>query len=192
MTVSSPDNESLRAIVQDIAAGMGDDVARGKVADYVSQLANIDPGGFALTLATAEVEVIAAGNAGTRFSIQSISKVFTLAIALGQYGERLWSHVGREPTGDPINSIVQLEHERALPRNPSINAGAISVTNRILSLREALGQLLKFVQYIASDQDNAIDPDVARRCCRTEVQGVTFPFLGGVRPRERSCLCRAR
>ena len=102
----------------------------------------------------AEGQVAAAGDADTPFSIQSISKVFTLTLALGMIGDRLWRRVGREPSGNPFNSIVQLEYERGRPRNPFINAGAIAVTDVILSghqPREALGEILRFLQFVAQD-----------------------------------------
>ena len=123
----------LRRIVADIAGEMAAERDRGAVADYIPQLAQVDPDQFALAVTTADGEVIAAGDVDTPFSIQSVSKVFTLALALGKSGERLWSRVGREPSGDPFNSIVQLEYEKGIPRNPFINAGAIVVTDSILS-----------------------------------------------------------
>ena len=100
----------------------------------------------------AEGNVAAAGDSDTPFSIQSISKVFTLTLALGKVGDRLWRRVGREPSGSPFNSIVQLEFERGIPRNPFINAGAIAVTDVILSghqPREALGEILRFMQFLS-------------------------------------------
>ena len=98
--------------------------------------------------------VAAAGDCDTPFSIQSVSKVFTLTLALGKIGDHLWHRVGREPSGSPFNSIVQLEFERGKPRNPFINAGAIAVTDVILSghrPREALGEILRFVRFLADD-----------------------------------------
>ena len=80
----------------------------------------------------AEGQVFTGGDSETPFSIQSVSKVFTLTLALGMVGDRLWKRVGREPSGNPFNSIVQLERERGVPRNPFINAGAIAVTTRAL------------------------------------------------------------
>lgn len=88
---------------------------RGRVADYIPQLADVDPDQFALALVLPDGAVIADGDADTRFSIQSVSKVFALAVALGRVGDALWNRVGREPSGDPFNSIVQLEHERGIP-----------------------------------------------------------------------------
>ena len=97
----------------------------------------------------------AAGDADEPFSIQSISKVFLLTLALGRHGEGLWTHVGREPSGSAFNSIVQLEHEQGRPRNPFINPGAIVVTDLVLAghtPREAIGEILRFLRSLADDE----------------------------------------
>jgi glutaminase len=110
------------------------------------------------------------GDADVPFSIQSISKVFTLTLALGRVGDRLWQKVGREPSGNRFNSIVQLEHEMGVPRNPFINAGAIAVTDVILSgrqPRETLGEILRFMQFLADDETITIDQNVAASEKRT-------------------------
>jgi glutaminase len=123
-----------------------------------------------LVVIDAEGNVSAGGDSDTPFSIQSVSKVFTLALALGKVGNRLWHRVGREPSGSPFNSIVQLEFERGKPRNPFINAGAIAVTDLILSghrPREALGEILRFIRFLADDQSIAIDEAVAASEQRT-------------------------
>jgi len=117
----------LNTIVFEIAAEMAARPDRGEVANYIPELARVDPGAFGMAVIDADGDTSAAGDADTPFSIQSISKVFTLTLALGMVGDQLWRRVGREPSGDPFNSIVQLEHERGVPRNPFINAGAIAV-----------------------------------------------------------------
>ena len=124
---------------------------RGEVATYIPELARVDPKSFGLAVVDADGNVAAGGDSDIPFSVQSISKVFTLTLALGKVGDRLWRRVGREPSGSPFNSIVQLEFERGKPRNPFINAGAIAVTDVILSghrPREALGEILRFVRFL--------------------------------------------
>jgi glutaminase len=96
--------------------------------------------------------------------------VFTLTLALGKVGDRLWRRVGREPSGSPFNSIVQLEYERGIPRNPFINAGAFAVTDVILSghkPREALGEILRFMRFLTDDPSIVIDEAVAASEQRT-------------------------
>ena len=160
----------LEAAVQDIAAEMKARMDRGDVANYIPELARVDPQAFGLAVATVDGRMIAAGDAAAPFSIQSISKVFTLTLALGLVGDRLWARVGREPSGNPFNSIVQLERERGIPRNPFINAGAIAVTDVMLSghqPREALGEILRFMQFAAQDDSICIDKAVAESEKRT-------------------------
>ncbi|MBN8806048.1 MAG: glutaminase, partial [Sphingopyxis terrae] len=91
---------------------------QGKVADYIPALAGVDPDRFGFALALPDGTVHAAGDADEAFSIQSVSKVFTLALALRRVGSSLWDSVGREPSGSAFNSIVQLESEQGVPRNP--------------------------------------------------------------------------
>ena len=143
---------------------------RGEVASYIPELARVDPKSFGLVVIDAEGKVFAGGDGDAPFSIQSISKVFTLTLALGKIGNRLWERVGREPSGSRFNSVVQLEYERGIPRNPFINAGAIAVTDAILSghqPREALGEILRFMQFLAADPSIVIDQAVAASELRT-------------------------
>src|ERR687892_103996 len=122
---------------------------RGEVATYIPELARVDPKHFGMAVIDTDGHAAVGGDGDAPFSIQSISKVFTLTLALGKAGDRLWRRVGREPSGSAFNSIVQLEFERGIPRNPFINAGAIAVTDLILSghqPREALGDILRFLR----------------------------------------------
>lgn len=160
----------LDRIVKDIAEEMRARPDRGAVASYIPELARADLQAFGLVVIDGDGRVAAGGDADIAFSIQSISKVFTLTLALGMVGDRLWRRVGREPSGSPFNSIVQLERENGIPRNPFINAGAIAVTDVILSghqPREALGEILRFMQFLAQDDSIAIDDRVAASEKRT-------------------------
>ena len=167
MSAEGPD---LTRVVQDIVDEMRQRPDRGEVATYIPELARVDPAAFGLVVIDRHGNVAAGGECDTPFSIQSISKVFTLTLALGMVGDRLWRRVGREPSGTPFNSIVQLERERGIPRNPFINAGAIAVTDVILSghqPREALGEILRFMQLVSQDPSIAIDEAVAASEQRT-------------------------
>ena len=152
---------TVAAIVEEMRAAPD----RGTVASYIPSLAGVDPARFGIAIVTADGETIAGGDADEAFSIQSISKVFALTLALGKVGDRLWRRVGREPSGTAFNSIVQLEAERGIPRNPFINAGAIVVSDVNLAShapREAIGELVQFVRYLAADDAIVIDEAVAR------------------------------
>lgn len=155
----------MQDFLDEIVATIGSSEDRGQPADYIPQLACIDPNQFAITVAMADGRVFSAGDSDQLFSIQSISKVFTLTIALGKLGDAVWSRVGREPSGDPFNSIVQLEHELGKPRNPFINAGAIAIADAIImghQPKETLGEILQFVRFIADDDSISIDDKVAQ------------------------------
>ena len=155
----------LQAIVDEIHEKLTPRLDEGKVADYIPQLAHVDPKKFGMAIVTVDGEVVKVGDADLPFSIQSISKVFTLTLALGKHGETTWNRVGREPSGSAFNSIIQLEHEEGKPRNPFINAGAIAVSDLVLAghtPREAIGEIVRFVRYLADDESIAIDPDVAK------------------------------
>ena len=155
----------MQAIVDSVYAELQPRIGEGKVADYIPELAKVRPDQFGITVATVEGDLFCAGDAETAFSIQSISKVFMLTLALGKVGEGIWKRVGREPSGSSFNSIVQLEHESGIPRNPFINAGAIAVTDVVLAghaPKEAIGELLRFVRYLADDETISIDDTVAK------------------------------
>jgi len=155
----------IARLVSDIAAEMAAASERGAVATYIPPLATIDVSRFGLCIVMADGTIHAAGNSAEPFSIQSVSKVFALTQALGKVGDTLWRRVGREPSGTPFNSIVQLEREQGIPRNPFINAGALVVADVNLAGHEpriAIGELLRFVRYLADDDSIIIDEAVAR------------------------------
>jgi glutaminase len=167
----------LDRVVADIVDEMRRRPDRGEVASYIPELARVDPQHFGIAVIDADGNTAAGGDCDTPFSIQSISKVFTLTLALGKAGDRLWKRVGREPSGSPFNSVVQLEYERGRPRNPFINAGAIAVTDLILSghrPREALGEILRFMQFLAGDDTIGIDEAVAASEQRTGFRNVAL------------------
>ncbi|WP_394621994.1 glutaminase [Lentzea sp. JNUCC 0626] len=131
----------------------------GSAADYIPALARIDPHTFGLAVATLDGEVFGAGQYERPFSIQSISKAFTLALALAE-NDDVWTRVGREPSGSPFNSLVQLETEQGIPRNPFINAGAVVVTDH-LGLGAA-DRLLDFLRQESGNPGLDVDPEVAK------------------------------
>ena len=155
----------LGQLIGEVHAELSVRLGEGKVADYIPELAKVPLDRFGIALATISGEVFTAGDALEPFSIQSISKLFTLTLALGTVGDSLWTRVGREPSGNRFNSIMQLEYEQGRPRNPFINAGAIAVTDLILAgyrPKEAIGEIVRFVRFLAGDETIVIDADVAR------------------------------
>ncbi|WP_030911549.1 glutaminase [Streptomyces sp. NRRL F-5126] len=151
--------EPLREAMRAARATAG----RGRIADYIPALADADPHAFGMAIATVDGQVHGVGDWERPFSIQSVSKLFTLALVLSHGGgDTLWRRVGREPSGNPFNSLVQLETEQGIPRNPFINAGALVVTDRLLSLTgDAAQQVRAFLRAESGNPDLATDRDIA-------------------------------
>ena len=150
----------LDAVMSDVQAYRG----QGKVAAYIPALAEADSRRFGIALALGDGRTFTAGEAEAPFSIQSLSYVFTLSLALHHVKAALWNHVGREPAGSPINSIVQLELAQGKPRNPMTNAGAIVVTDQLIGRRdpeEAADELLAFLRDRSGDPSVAIEANHA-------------------------------
>ena len=159
-----PSKADLSEIVATIGRDMRDHLGGGKVADYIPALARVDARRFGMSVITTDGETAETGDAWVPFSIQSIAKVFTLTMALERLGDDLWKRVGREPSGSRFNSIVQLEHEHGIPRNPFINAGAIVVTDALLAGRapaEGIIEIRDFMRQRADVETIDIDAEVA-------------------------------
>lgn len=134
----------------------------GKQADYIPALAKVNPDQFGICLETVSGEMYSYKQADTRFSIQSIAKVFALAMALSLKGEELWKRVGKEPSGTAFNSLVQLEIEKGIPRNPFINAGAVVVADVLLTeLDDAENEFINFVRALCGDESIDYNMEVA-------------------------------
>lgn len=126
----------------------------GKVADYIPALAKIDPSKFGVAMATVDGSVFSHGDAATPFSMQSISKVFSLIIASKYVGDEIWTRLGREPSGSSFNSLVQLEFENGIPRNPFINAGAIVVTDILRDCVDSCSPCTSVLQLLRQESGN--------------------------------------
>jgi len=134
----------------------------GKQADYIPALAEVNPDRFGMCIDTVGGFSHSFGDADIPFSIQSISKVFSLAYALSRVGDLLWQRVGKEPSGTAFNSLVQLEAEHGIPRNPFINAGAIVVTDVLMELLPSPEEdFLRFVRTLACNGNIGYNPRVA-------------------------------
>lgn len=156
----------LQKILEEIHTEVQPLLPEGKVADYIPALAKVDPIQFAMAITCHDGNVYSVGCDETLFSIQSISKVFTFTLALHFYGQDLYRRVWREPSGNPFNSLVQLEYEEGIPRNPFINAGAIVVTDSLIShyqgADKALDAVLCFIREISDDTNIDVNEKVAR------------------------------
>lgn len=151
-----------KKILEDIYLEIRPYEKMGKQADYIPALAKINPDQFGMCLESVSGEVYPFMQSDTRFSIQSITKVFALALALSLKGEDLWKRVGKEPSGTAFNSLVQLEVERGIPRNPFINAGAIVLTDILLTeLKDPDNEFITFVRALCGSDSVNYNMEVA-------------------------------
>jgi glutaminase len=152
----------LQSLLDELALQAPSFAVQGRVADYIPVLARVDASRFGIALATVDGLHFGAGDYEVPFSVQSVSKAFALALVLARDGETLWKRVGREPSGNPFNSLVQLEYERGIPRNPFINAGALVLVDRLLSKTgDSLGTLRDFLRRESGNPSLDVDPEVA-------------------------------
>ncbi|MGL4750736.1 MAG: glutaminase B, partial [Shewanella sp.] len=152
-----------KALLEEVVDRVRPLLGQGKVANYIPALANIDPGKLGIAVTTIDGETIGAGDYLEPFSIQSISKVFSLTLALTLYEEtEIWSRVGKEPSGHSFNSLVQVELERGKPRNPFINAGALVIADLLQSrLGAPKHRMLELVRALSQNDKVCFDKQVA-------------------------------
>jgi glutaminase len=134
----------------------------GQVATYIPELANINPDHFGVHLMTVDEQEYGLAEDKIRFSIQSIAKVFSFVLAYSRVKSNIWERMDVEPAGTPFNSLVQLEHDKGIPRNPFINAGGIVVCDILVSeLENPKQEILDFVHRLTGIKDIGINQKVA-------------------------------
>ncbi len=125
---------------------------KGKVASYIPELAMVNPESFGVCLTTIDNRQFKFGDFNTKFSIQSIAKVLSLALAYKMLGGKIWERLGVEPSGSAFNSLVQLETDHGIPRNPFINAGALVICDILIShLNNPQEEFLAFIRDISDN-----------------------------------------
>jgi glutaminase len=122
----------------------------GNIAKTIPELANVNPDKFGICLTSIDGNVFSVGDSNEKFSIQSVSKALSVTLAFSHFGEKIWERVGVEPSGNPFNSLVQLEYEKGIPRNPFINAGALVIADMLVScLEHPKEEFLHFIREIS-------------------------------------------
>lgn len=150
-------------VIHDIFHSIGSKESKGTVANYIPELATIDPNKFGVGFLSKEKETFGIGDCQTKFSIQSISKVLSLSLAYKLLGEKIWERVGVEPSGNSFNSLVQLETDQGIPRNPFINGGAMVICDMLISnLQEPKSDFLAYVRSLTSSNKINFSQTVAR------------------------------
>ena len=153
---------NYQEILEDIYNEIQPYSKEGKQADYIPALAKVNPDQFGMCLSTVSGLTYSVHDADVRFSIQSISKVFAIALALSLKGEEVWKHVGKEPSGTAFNSLFQLELEKGIPRNPFINSGAIVVADMLMNeLEDYENTFIEFVRTLCNDKTVDYNLEVA-------------------------------
>jgi glutaminase len=149
----------LERILADVAPLLG----QGKVASYIPALASADPHDFAMSLQLVNGESYHVGLSDKRFSIQSISKIFMYEMALNLFEENIVGRVNVEPSGNPFNSLIQLEYENGIPRNPFINPGAIVIADLLTSHfgKDTIASILSFIQKCGDDASIYMDETIS-------------------------------
>jgi len=149
---------TLQSILAEVAPLRGE----GHIATYIPELAEVPPNKFGICLRFLNGEQYGAGDWEEKFSIQSISKIFALTLAISKYGEKVWERVGVEPSGSRFNSLVQLEYEKGVPRNPFINAGAIVMCDLLVSgFEQPKQEVLSLIRGLAGTAAIHFNPKVA-------------------------------
>ncbi len=144
---------NYRKIITGIYKTVQTEEDKGQVSTYIPELANVDPNHFGVYLTTTNQFEFGIGSCNTKFSIQSIAKVFSLSLAFRILGENIWKRLGVEPSGNPFNSLVQLESDRGIPRNPFVNAGALVICDILIS--ELKNPKQDFIDFVRSAANNS-------------------------------------
>lgn len=153
---------SLAVLLDDIRDHVRPAFGRGRVADYIPELARVDPRKFGMAVATLEGEDVGTGDCDEPFSLQSITKLFALILALNRGGDDIWTRVGKEPSGTPFNHLALLEAERGAPRNPFVNAGALAVTDYLMArTRDVAGLMAGFIRVSGAVEGGRVNEAVA-------------------------------
>jgi glutaminase len=173
----------LDQVLRDVAEVARPEAAEGKVGDYIEAIAELDREAFGLALVEMDGTEHVIGDVDEPFAIQSISKVFSLVVAMQKadaaegVARGLWERVGVEPSGDPFNSLVQLEHERGKPRNPMINAGALIVDDVLLDhCDDPAGDITRLLRQLAGE-DIGLDEVVMTQEGRSGHRNRSMAFL---------------
>ncbi len=167
-------NEILQQIILDLK----NIKYKGDVANYIPELKNVDPNKFGISLQFLNKRGYNSGDFNIKFSIQSISKVFALAMAFEESGNKIWHRVGVEPSGTSFNSLLQLEYENGIPRNPFMNAGALVVCDILIDLLpDPKKDFLKFVQKLAGNIHIQYNKNVAHSESEVGYRNASLAYL---------------
>ena len=154
------DPELMKKVMKKAVSLGKKEIENGRVADYIPELAKARKDALGLCIVEADGAVHKVGDTNIPFSLQSISKVVSLCMALELHGlDTVFSHVGMEPSGEAFNSIVELDLQSNKPFNPFINSGAIAVESLIIDYR-SFDDLLDFTRMLFLDPEITLNRQV--------------------------------
>ncbi|UDL05587.1 glutaminase B [Marinobacter sp. CA1] len=169
---------TVKDLLDDICHHVRPLIGQGRVANYIPALGRVNPDQFGIAIYSNNGDLYTAGDADQAFSIQSISKVFNLILAMQHCGEDIWQRVGQEPSGQPFNSLVQLEYEAGIPRNPFINAGALVISDINYAHIAAPQQAMRsFVRRLSGNSELHYDQAVADSEYETRARNAAMAYL---------------
>ncbi len=147
-------HSKIQDAIENVYSEIRDLEDRGDLATYIPELSNVNPVRFGVHISTLDDLSFGVGDYQERFSVQSIVKVLSLMMAYRLLGESLWNRVKVEPSGTAFNSLIQLEEENGIPRNPFINAGALVVVDMLLTkLDKPREDFLNFVKNLSHSKE---------------------------------------
>ncbi len=150
-------------ILNEIYTNLNKQTKRGTIGSYIPELSKIDINNFGIFLNLINGKSFSVGNYNVPFSIQSISKVFSLLKAFSLLGKDLWERVDVEPSGNPFNHLSLLEQENGIPRNPLINAGALVIADILVTkLDNPKTDFLNFIRELSNDHNISFDERIAK------------------------------
>jgi glutaminase len=153
---------NYQAIIEDIYRAIKNEENKGQIISYIPELSKVNPDNFGVHLMTVEGDEFGIGDFNQRFSIQSIAKVLSLSLAYKIIGKDIWERMGVESSGTPFNSLMQLETDNGIPRNPFINAGSIVVCDILISrLKNPKEELLSYIKDISDNPDLSYSTSIA-------------------------------
>lgn len=169
---------TYKDVFREIVTDLKDIEDSGELPAYIPELANVDPSKFGVHLTTIKKGQCHLGDSNEKFSIQSIAKVLSLTLAFKLMGNQIWERVGVEPSGSAFNSLVQLEYERGIPRNPLINAGAIVICDILTTCLEApKEELIGFIRGLSGNPEIDYVPSIAESERRNGYRNVSLANL---------------
>ncbi|MEV6772844.1 glutaminase [Nocardia sp. NPDC051030] len=167
-----------RHVIEQVMSTTAPHIGEGAVADYIPGLASVDPKQFGFAVATVDGQVYGDGDVDVPFAIESISKVFALALVLGRQDGAIWDRVHREPSGMPFNDLIELELEAGIPRNPYINPGAIVVADQLLAdTGDAVSTLRDFFRAETGNRSLEVDSVIAESELRSGDRNRAIGYL---------------